>query len=523
MATVTTLVDDPLAVVPVIGTHPLLPFPPATIDPVDELEQAATVATYVLRLPHLLLSLDGVYVRLLGSGFTYAANAPAGTLPAGGTITSIEFGGYTGPQFGMPVTYTSTTHRVVLGTPVAAADFAANRLDLSALLYGGADSMLGAAVGADHLMGYLGNDTLDGLGGADTLDGGGGHDVLTGGAGDDVLLGQADNDQLRPAQGEDSAFGGDGNDTILVSDAGGSGLFPEADLLDGGSGADMLRIVHGGGNVMLHGAAITGIETLRIEIGTPWLGAAQLVGFGTIELASGAGAFTSLGVIGGGVLDLDALPLAPGTAAGLHLLLSDTGAAPGGPFIIAGRDTGSFVNDRISGSQSGDSLNLRTGNDTASGSGGDDLLLGGAGADNLAGDAGADRLSGEDGADTLAGGAGADTLTGGIGGDRFLFKGSDLTIQGETDRIADFNRIAGDIIDLSGIDAQAGVAGDQAFSGPATLSGAAAPPPAGSLRYEVKRDHTLLHLYTDADAVADFLIRVAGPGFGTPVASDFVL
>lgn len=66
------------------------------------------------------------------------------------------------------------------------------------------------------------------------------------------------------------------------------------------------------------------------------------------------------------------------------------------------------------------------------------------------------------------------------------------------------------------------MAGDQAFLGPAVLNGGAAPPPVGSLRYQVNSDHVLLSLYTDSDAAADFFIRVNGTGW-TPAAGDFFL
>ena len=65
------------------------------------------------------------------------------------------------------------------------------------------------------------------------------------------------------------------------------------------------------------------------------------------------------------------------------------------------------------------------------------------------------------GNDTLAGGGGADTLTGGAGANRFVFSVADL---GSSDEITDFSHAHGDKIDLSAIDANSGVAGDQAFS-----------------------------------------------------------
>lgn len=104
------------------------------------------------------------------------------------------------------------------------------------------------------------------------------------------------------------------------------------------------------------------------------------------------------------------------------------------------------------------------------GGGGADLLVGGAQADVLAGGAGSDTLIGGAGSDTLTGAGGADTLSGGAGEDVFTFvAASDAT----GDRIVASGGVAafegvgvagGDRIDLSAIDADPGLAGQQHFS-----------------------------------------------------------
>jgi Ca2+-binding RTX toxin-like protein len=74
-------------------------------------------------------------------------------------------------------------------------------------------------------------------------------------------------------------------------------------------------------------------------------------------------------------------------------------------------------------------------------------------------------LAGRSGNDVLRGGAGADRLQGDSGADRFDFDTiSDSGLGRAADLILDFAHAQGDRIDLSDIDAIAGVAGNQAFS-----------------------------------------------------------
>jgi serralysin len=93
---------------------------------------------------------------------------------------------------------------------------------------------------------------------------------------------------------------------------------------------------------------------------------------------------------------------------------------------------------------------------------GNDLILGNSGDNRLFGGDGNDVIDGKGGADVLIGGQGTDTLTGGGGADTFVFQSlTDLDGQG-TDQITDFTR-GSDKIDLSAIDADTTLAGDQAF------------------------------------------------------------
>jgi Ca2+-binding RTX toxin-like protein len=83
--------------------------------------------------------------------------------------------------------------------------------------------------------------------------------------------------------------------------------------------------------------------------------------------------------------------------------------------------------------------------------------------DWLHGLGGNDALWGDSGADSLWGGAGADMLYGGTGNDRFIIESAaDATDGLLHDHIMDFS--SGDRIDVSSIDANSMVAGNQAFS-----------------------------------------------------------
>jgi Ca2+-binding RTX toxin-like protein len=183
--------------------------------------------------------------------------------------------------------------------------------------------------------------------------------------------------------------------------------------------------------------------------------------------------------------------------------------------IFADLIRGSFGNDRLRGRAGDDELAGQQDDDTLRGGGGNDRLLGGAGNDRLLGWVGSDRLGGGTGADTLIGGGGADRLRGGGGKDTFLYlSASDAGKGARRDRILDF--VAGsDRIDLSSLDADSTVIGNQRF----VFRGAAAFSAAGQLRYT--QTLGLLEGETNGDGIADFRIDLAGrPALA---AADFVL
>jgi Ca2+-binding RTX toxin-like protein len=142
------------------------------------------------------------------------------------------------------------------------------------------------------------------------------------------------------------------------------------------------------------------------------------------------------------------------------------------------------------------------------------------GNDLLIGTDKADELSGLAGDDTLVGGLGADTLTGGKGADIFKFnKVKETGIDAKThDTITDFKHSEKDKIDLSAIDANAKLAGDQAFT---FISSAAfnKTNATGQLRFDATSK--ILYGSTDADTTPEFSIQLNG--VKSLASSDFIL
>lgn len=128
--------------------------------------------------------------------------------------------------------------------------------------------------------------------------------------------------------------------------------------------------------------------------------------------------------------------------------------------------------DRLIGNQGANTLRGGAGGDRLEAAAGNDLLDGGIGNDRLSGGYGADKLCGGAGADTLFGGTGSDTLIGDSGADTFLFRNVAESPCGRADHVTARSggvafdapgQASGDRIDLSAIDADLVVAGNQAF------------------------------------------------------------
>ncbi|QZD94581.1 calcium-binding protein [Qipengyuania gelatinilytica] len=403
-------------------------------------------------------------------------------------------------------------------------------MDGDILLVGGAeeyDGRNGQIVGTVY--GMDGDDTL--LGGAfdDIFDGGAGNDTMRGGAGIDTALyneatsgvrvnllvgaaqntqgagidtllgfenltGSAYNDQLRGnldanvligLSGNDSLFGNDGDDVLEGGDGndrlyGGKG----ADIMDGGAGND-LYVVDNAGDVVID--QLGGYNIVRASVDFILPDEIQKL-FLTGAASSGTGNARNNVIIGSGNDDT----------------LSGLGGA-----------------DRLIGGNGRDDLFGGSGLDELFGGNDADMLDGGGQDDVLWGGAGNDILLGGNGNDGLDGGAGTDILTGGEGADTFFFRSAaDLSDKAwNADRITDFDRAAGDTINLWGIDADTNAAGNQAFTfiGTAAFSGTA-----GELRYVSDGAGGLRVLMdTDGDGAADLNFLLSD--LTDLQASDFVL
>ena len=175
--------------------------------------------------------------------------------------------------------------------------------------------------------------------------------------------------------------------------------------------------------------------------------------------------------------------------------------------------------DRLKGQGGDDQMFGGRGRDRLDGSIGDDLLKGGASHDELRGDGGRDTLDGGTGRDQLLGGGGGDWLTGGGNADTFVYNRiSNSSGNGAgRDRITDFSR-GSDRLDLTGIDARTGMAGDQAFVfiGDARFSNTA-----GELRIARAGGDLILHGDVDGDGASDLSILLEG--LGGLSASDILL
>ena len=352
---------------------------------------------------------------------------------------------------------------IVVGAPDAYLNGAYS--GASYVIYGSKPGMAVSRAGtaiANTIHGGDFNDTLSGLGGNDTLIGHGGKDTLIGGP------------------GADSLDGGPGADT--------------ADYAASSTGVSVdLGTHHGSGGLA------AGDSYIRIENVSGSSDNDSLTGNGSANALRGQGGDDTL--IGAG--DNDTL-LGQG---GNDRLIGGRGldALKGG----SGDDSllGQGGNDKLIGGGGDDTLNGGGGSDNLNGGAGNDALIGGSASDSMTGGSGDDVLNGGGGNDTMLGGAGRDILIGKAGNDVFDFnKVSDSAPGLSHDRIRDFTK-GTDHIDLSGIDAIAGVAGSGNdafhFIGVSGFSHTA-----GELRAFASGGHTMIKGDVDGDGVADLQIEL---------------
>jgi serralysin len=406
--------------------------------------------------------------------------------------------------------------------------------------------------------------------------GGGGNDTLTGNSANNILNGGGGNDRLLAGAGVDQLIGGDGDDVLYFG-----ADYTTADIGSAGAGRDAV-VLQGNYTVTLSGSSLTGMESISLQSGanttfgdtannfydfnittTDSLVTAgqQLIvnaqslragedfafdgsaehdgrflvygGHGVDNLKGGdgvdvfffegqrwsagdkvdGGAGRDAMVISAGsglthiefaadsLTNIESISLNnkfatdPSQKPSYELVLHNGNVAPGGTLIVNGSSiaAGQVVNI--------DGHGVHDGNLILFGGGGNDVVTGG------------------DGADLVVGGGGADALTGGAGADTFRYDSVSDSAVGASDLIGDFQAFGTDRIDLSRIDANELLAGDQAFTwiGASAFSGSA-----GQLRVRDDGGFRYVEGDTNGDGNADFSIafyQTAAP----QVQADFVL
>ncbi|MFT0859063.1 VWA domain-containing protein [Ancylobacter sp. G4_0304] len=420
---------------------------------------------------------------------------------------------------------------------------------------GGGDDQLYGDAGNDFMSGEAGNDWIDGGAGADRMDGGLGNDtfivdnagdrvnenlsegvdtvrasvshalsayvenlILTGSAnlvgwgthlnnkmygnnGANILKAFGGNDILDGRAGADTMEGGTGNDTYIVDNLG------DRVVEQWGQGVDAIRS-------SVSYALPDNVETLVLT------GAARISGWGTDfsnklvgnSAANTLKAFDGDDILNGGggadtmyggadndvyVVDNTGDRVIELRGEGLDVVQSSISYVLAnfvenltltGTAAING--WGNHLDNFLLGNGAANSLSGGGGNDTLNGGAGDDRLYGGAGDDRMFGGIGADKLFGEAGKDTFIFRSIADSTVGLAG----------------RDTIAGFDGAGGDRIDLTGIDANVNLGGDQAFNFIGTQNFTHH---AGELRYYKNSSGSFVLADVNGDGGADFSIHLS--------------
>ncbi|MFO1039375.1 MAG: calcium-binding protein [Geminicoccaceae bacterium] len=387
---------------------------------------------------------------------------------------------------------------------------------------------------SNTLTGTDSDDQLFGLGGTDFLIGKKGNDLLDGGDGSDfavytnsatavtvnLLLGKATGegtDTLKSIENIDGSFK---NDTINLDN--------RDNFANGNIGNDVIRGL--GGKDTLFGGADNdklfggdGDDIINGQDGNDTVGG----GLGTNDLSDDAGIDTlSYRDFANTSLEVS---LASGTAKGVQVgaarvpvttVLSDT-------FTGFENVDGCDKIDSIVGDSGNNVLKGFAGNDFISGNGGNDTVDGGKGNDELETSGGTTVLKGGPGNDVLTGsgvfdtyipGTGRDVMNGLGGRDTFVFQSkADSVVGDQTDHIVDFVRREGDKIDVSGIDANEAVSGNQTFTFVTTITGR------GQLAVvEIEPNHYRVDGNTTGDTMPDFSVELDYAEL-KPAKGDFIL
>ena len=421
----------------------------------------ATSAQFLTTLIENLQATQGSSTSLLPEGTGLSINVPVGATAGNYAFTNID----AGTDANLSVLGNDDFAHYSYGAPVVGTDphsegnaFNAGKITVSPIDGSIAVHDSGAY---DFLASVIGTSfgvptsVIRGTDADNTLIGYTSSDTIEGGDGDDVIKAGDGNDRVFGGDGDDMIWGGKGGDRLK----GGAG----ADHMSGGLGSDTYYVDDEGDVVDETGGDGTDKVISSISFD---LGSANVIG--EVE----------------------------------NLTLSGKGSLDG---------TGNSLDNVITGN---------AGNNDLAGGNGDDTLNGAAGDDTLDGGAGKDKLNGGDGNDTLIGGVRADTLIGGSGADTFFYQStgqSTFAVTGR-DTVVDFSSAEGDKIDVSTIDANTTLAGNQAFS---FIGAAAFSHTAGELRAEVINGDTLVSADVNGDGVAEFGVLVKG--VTSMAVGDFVV
>lgn len=356
---------------------------------------------------------------------------------------------------------------------------------------GSGGTSIQAGDGDDIIYGGYGSkqDVIDAGGGNDLIQGGSAADILTGGDGDDRIYGRLGNDTLSGGQGIDLY----GVDHGLQEDDHGGFLFDMSGF-DVSGGSHTVSDFNGGIDVL------SGFEAVEVYTNPYNFGSDTVIGSaGRDIIHDSAGS----DLLQGGAGD-DLILQTPDLIDDFYVWdRSDT--LQGGK----GTDTLSFALAYVSGGagwifdlEAGTVVGEMTLTDRISGF---EHVIGSAADDTIQGSATGETLEGGAGYDLIEGRGGADVLTGGDRDDVFVYRALSDSSADSTDLLTDVQ--AGDTIDLSLIDANSTVPGDQAFHKVASFTNHA-----GELvlKYDLVANVTHLTADVDGDGHADFAINLSG-------------
>ncbi len=264
-------------------------------------------------------------------------------------------------------------------------------------------------------MGSDNNDTISGSAltpDADIIYGDDGSDLLNGNGGADVLFGMDEVDTLNGGDGNDDLAGGDDND-----------------IINGGAGDDIIRWSFNNG--IADGDVDDDNDIINGGDNTDTMVITGNGGGQTLDINFNGTSITQIEG-GGSIVNVEQFRIDLGSA-------TDTlSYAPSGVGVTV---------DLGAGTASGGVISI-AGVETVQGGSGSDNLTGDANANTLLGGNGADTLNGMDGNDILTGGNGADVIDGGAGDDTINYAIGDGG--GSVDGGTDSGGLGGDTLAITG-------------------------------------------------------------------------